>query len=79
MRTFARMLSLLALAATASAQSPAMMSFDLNMDRVKVNKFGGDLGRSKTYFVPTHDLIVSAHGSVWASKGGAQDSRSMRW
>lgn len=54
------------------AQSPAMKPFELNMDRVKVSKFGGSFGASDTYFLPTYDLVVSAHGSVWAKKGGAQ-------
>lgn len=54
------------------AQSSAMKPFDLNMDRVKVNTFGGKLGDSRTYFVPSYNLVVSVHGSVWAQKGGAQ-------
>ncbi|MBY0491681.1 MAG: hypothetical protein K2R93_17715 [Gemmatimonadaceae bacterium] len=56
----------------ASAQSPAMTPFELNMERVSSKKFGGDLGDSKTYFVPTYDLLVSVSGSVWSKKGGAQ-------
>jgi hypothetical protein len=55
-----------------SAQSAAMKPFDLNMDRVSFKKFGGSFADSKTYFVPTYDLLVSVHGSVWAQKGGAQ-------
>lgn len=59
-------------AARAGAQSAAMKPFELNMDRVKISKFGGNLGDTKTYFVPTYDLVVSMKGSVWAKKGGAQ-------
>ncbi|MEP6590455.1 MAG: hypothetical protein ABJC19_04650 [Gemmatimonadota bacterium] len=63
---------LLGLGHEARAQSNDMAAFELNMDRVSVKKFGGSLGDSKTYFVPTYDLLVSVHGSVWAKKGGAQ-------
>ena len=66
------LLALLLLPAAVGAQSPAMTPFELNMDRVSSKKFGGSLGDSKTYFVPTYDLLVSVHGSVWAQKGGAQ-------
>lgn len=62
----------LLLATAAVAQSPDMKPFDLNMDRVSVNKFGGKFGEGKTFFVPTVNLVVSVHGSVWAQKGGAQ-------
>jgi hypothetical protein len=64
--------SLFASATAATAQSAAMKPFELNMDRVSTKKFGGSLGDSKTYFVPTYDLLVSVHGSVWSQKGGAQ-------
>lgn len=57
---------------TVRAQSPAMKPFELNMERVKITKFGGKFSDSKTYFVPSYVLNVSVRGSVWASKGGAQ-------
>lgn len=72
MRELVISLALAAIAATAGAQSAAMKPFDLNMDRVKVTNFGGNLGLSKTYLIPTVNLIVSARGSVWAKKGGAK-------
>ncbi|MEO6323512.1 MAG: hypothetical protein ABIT01_00135 [Thermoanaerobaculia bacterium] len=59
-------------AITARAQTPAAKPFELNMDRIKVSNFGGDLGLSKTFLIPTVNLIVSAKGSVWSQKGGAQ-------
>ncbi|MBI5168523.1 MAG: hypothetical protein HZA61_03450 [Candidatus Eisenbacteria bacterium] len=59
-------------AAVAMAQSADMKPFDLNMDRVTVNKFGGKFGQGQTFFVPSVNLVVSVHGSVWAQKGGAQ-------
>jgi hypothetical protein len=45
--------------------------FEINMQRVKVNG-GGRLADSKTYFIPTVYLLLSAKGSVWARAGGAQ-------
>jgi len=75
MRKLALVLVLAAVAGranSAGAQSAAMKPFELNMDRVKVNTFGGKLGDSRTYFVPAYTLVVSVHGSVWAQKGGAQ-------
>lgn len=57
---------------TGAAQSATMKPFELNLDRVKVNTFGGKLSDSRTYFVPTYSLVVSVYGSVWAGKGGAQ-------
>jgi hypothetical protein len=40
------------------------------MDRVKIVG-GGHLGDSKIYIVPTVNLYISMHGSVWSKKGGA--------
>jgi hypothetical protein len=62
----------LAIAASAFAQSPAMKPFEINMDRVKVSAFGGNFGTTKTYLIPTVSIVVSARGSVWAKKGGAK-------
>lgn len=72
MRRFAIALVLGFIAVTAAAQSAAMKPFELNMDRVKVKNFGGDFGQSKTYLIPTVNLVVSAKGSVWAKSGGAK-------
>jgi hypothetical protein len=68
MRRLALALSFVALAHPLAAQSAAMKPFELNMDRVK----SSDWGKQTTYFVPSYDLIISVHGSVWAQKGGAQ-------
>ncbi|MEA2235512.1 MAG: hypothetical protein QOC81_236 [Thermoanaerobaculia bacterium] len=72
MRKFVMSLALLASAATAAAQSAAMKPFEINMDRVKVASFGGNFASSKTYLIPTVNLVVSARGSVWAKSGGAK-------
>ena len=72
MRKFVIALLLVSIAATASAQSPAMKPFEINMDRVKISNFGGNFGGSKTYLIPTVNLVVSARGSVWAKSGGAK-------
>jgi hypothetical protein len=68
MRKFALCLSL-AFAVSATAQSPAMKPFELNMDRVKVSKFGGDFAQTKSYLIPTYTVEVSSLGSVWAKAG----------
>jgi hypothetical protein len=60
------------IASAAFAQSPAMKPFEINMDRVKVTSFGGNLGSSRTYLIPSVNLVVSAMGSVWAKSGGAK-------
>lgn len=72
MRTLAIAALTTALALGANAQSAAMKPFELNMDRVKVSRFGGSLSSSNTFLVPTVNLLVTSHGSVWAQKGGAQ-------
>jgi hypothetical protein len=72
MRNLSTALVCLAIALTADAQSPAMKPFEINMDRVKIAKFGASLGESTTYIVPTWNLSVSAQGSVWAKSGGAK-------
>lgn len=75
MRHFVLVLSLVVLAPgtrPVAAQSAAMKPFELNMDRVKVNGFGGNVGGVTSYFVPSYDLVISVKGSVWAQKGGAQ-------
>jgi hypothetical protein len=56
----------------AFAQSAAMKPFEINMARVKVSSFGGNIGASKTYLVPSVNLVVSAMGSVWSKSGGAK-------
>lgn len=76
MRTFSVSLLVLLLAFPAAAQSAAMKPYEFNMDRVKVVKFGGNLTSSDTILVPTVSLLVTAHGSVWAQKGGAQAHES---
>jgi hypothetical protein len=68
MRQFALGVSL-ALAVSATAQSPAMKPFELNMDRVKVSAFGGNFAQTKSYLVPTYTVQVSSLGSVWAKAG----------
>jgi hypothetical protein len=68
MRTFVLCVSL-ALAVSATAQSPAMTPFEMNMDRVKVSTFGGNFAQTKTYLVPTYTVQVSSLGSVWAKAG----------
>jgi hypothetical protein len=68
MRQFALCVSL-ALAINATAQSPAMKPFDLNMERVKVSTFGGNFSQPKSYLVPTYTIQVSSLGSVWAKAG----------
>ena len=51
--------------------------FQLNPDRVIVSAFGGSLGSSKTFYVPTATIIVSASGSVWAqSKNGSANAQA---
>jgi hypothetical protein len=72
MRTFVFGLVTILLTVSAGAQSAAMKPFDLNMERVRVNRFGGNLGASETILVPTVNLLVTSHGSVWSQKGGAQ-------
>lgn len=68
-RFFAVMLATLGVAGRAGAEIPP---FQLNPDRIKIASFGGTLvSPTKTYFVPTATIIVSASGSVWAqAKGG---------
>jgi hypothetical protein len=63
---------LIILTVVVEAQSAAMKPFELNMERVKVNRFGGNLAASNTILVPTVNLLVTSHGSVWSQKGGAQ-------
>jgi hypothetical protein len=72
MRMFVSGLLTVLLTLTAQAQSAAMKPFDLNLERVKVNRFGGNLGASTTILVPAVNLLVTSHGSVWSQKGGAQ-------
>ncbi|HVU18524.1 MAG TPA: hypothetical protein VHD32_16595 [Candidatus Didemnitutus sp.] len=51
--------------------------FDLNMDRVKAGRFGGDLTKAKTFIVPTVILYVSESGSVWAmSRNGDANAQA---
>jgi hypothetical protein len=61
-----------AIALSASAQSPAVKPFEINMDRVKVSSFGGNFGGTGTYIVPAVRVRVSVQGSVWAKSGGAK-------
>jgi hypothetical protein len=68
MRQFALGVSL-ALALSATAQSPAMKPFEINMDRVKVSAFGGNFAQTKSYLIPTYTIQVSSLGSVWAKAG----------
>ena len=72
MRKFIMLLVGITTATVAAAQSAAMKPFELNMDRVKVSNFGGNFSSSKTYLIPTVNLVVSARGSVWAKSGGAK-------
>ena len=52
-----------------------MKPFELNMDRVKVVDPKGLA--AKTYFVPSVNLIISCHGSVWAqSKAGGGNAQA---
>jgi hypothetical protein len=55
-------------AVCAASTATALTPFDLNMDRVKVTKFGGSLSDSNTYFVPTVNLMVSAYSNIWSQK-----------
>jgi hypothetical protein len=70
MRTCFAIITLLVTLSVA-AQSADMKPFDLNMDRVKVSRFGGSLASSNTILVPTVKLLVTSHGSVWSKKGSA--------
>ncbi|MEO5509123.1 MAG: hypothetical protein ABIS27_00735 [Longimicrobiales bacterium] len=67
-RMFVLTIGLTLYAAAASAQD--VTPFEVTMDRVKVAS-GGNFGKSNTYIVPTVNLYISMHGSVWARKGGA--------
>lgn len=55
---------------SAVVQAQSGDAFALNPQQIKVTS-GGKLGESKTYIVPTVNLYISMHGSVWAKKGGA--------
>lgn len=72
MRTFFVAVLVFTVAFGAAAQSADMKPFELNMERVKVIRFGGNLGSSNTILVPAVNLLVTSHGSVWSKKGGAQ-------
>jgi hypothetical protein len=72
LRTSFAALFTLVLTLAAGAQSAAMKPWELNMERVKVSRFGGSLGSSNTILVPAVNLLVTSHGSVWSKKGGAQ-------
>lgn len=72
MRTFFFVVLIFAVTFGAAAQSADMKPFELNMERVKVIRFGGNLGSSNTILVPAVNLLVTSHGSVWSKKGGAQ-------
>ena len=64
----------LALAGRASAELPP---FQLNPDRIKIAAFGGSMASSKTYYVQTATIIVSASGSVWSqSKNGSANAQA---
>ena len=64
----------LGLAGGANAELPP---FQLNPDRIAINAFGGSLGSSKTFYVQTATIIVSASGSVWAqSQNGSANAQA---
>jgi hypothetical protein len=82
MRTFTRRLrrfcsaSVLLVASAISAVAAAA-PFELNMERVSSSSFGGSLTSSKTFFIPTVTIMVSAYGSVWAqSKNGSANAQA---
>lgn len=72
-RTFVFGAVLAASAALVAAAPP----FEINPERVKVTTFGGSLAGSKTYFIPTVTILVSASGSIWAqSKSGGANAQA---
>lgn len=61
----AGLFSILALALIVNPVRADLKPFDLNMDRVKVTA-GNGYGYSKTYFIPSVVLNISAFGDIWS-------------